>query len=64
MMMTEPMKFEMSLEELASVAGGGRNMENPVVMTVILAFEATVKEAQREAVRANGPMGSTFPGHF
>jgi hypothetical protein len=63
-MITDANKSEMSSEELAAVAGGGRNIDNPVVSTVIRAFEATVKEAQHEAVRANGPMGSTFPGHF
>ena len=63
-MTTDVNKSEMSLEQLADVAGGGRNIENPVVMTVILAFEKTVQAAQHEAIRANGPMGSTFPGHF
>ncbi len=55
---------EMSLDELAAVAGGAKNIQNPVVSTVIRAFEATVKDAQHEAIRANGPLGSSFPGHF
>jgi hypothetical protein len=55
---------EMNLEELATVAGGSKNGDNEVVKTVISAFNNRVHDAQHEAIRANGPLGSTFPGHF
>lgn len=55
---------EMDLEELAAVAGGSKNSDNEVVQTVIRAFNKTIHDAQHEAIRANGPLGSTFPGTF
>ena len=57
-------KTELEMDQLSAVSGGSRNSENPIVQTVMVAFEKTVKAAQQEAIRANGPMGSTFPGHF
>jgi hypothetical protein len=57
-------KAELAIDQLSAVSGGSRNSENPIVQTVMIAFEKAVKAAQQEAIRANGPLGSTFPGHF
>jgi len=54
-MTTDVNKSEISMEELSDVAGGSKNMDNPVVQTVIDSFKKTVKtgqDAQIELVRA------------
>lgn len=61
-MTTDLNEAELSLGELAVVAGGARNIDNPVVKTVLAAFDAAVKasaDAQKEFYRNYGPMGST-----
>ena len=55
----------MSLEELASVTGGSKNVDNPVVQTVMDSFKKTVKagqDAQVELLRSSGCLGPSLPG--
>jgi hypothetical protein len=61
-MITNLKEAELSPDELAAVAGGARNIDNPVVKTVMDAFDSTVeaaKAAQKDFYRTYGPMGST-----
>jgi hypothetical protein len=56
-------KAELCMDELAGVAGGSKNIDNPVVQAVIKAFDDTVKAgqaAQAEFYR-NNVMGSSIP---
>ena len=57
-MTTEPNKPEISMEELAEVAGGSKNIDNAGVKTAIDAFNKTVKAGQTlELARSSGCLG-------
>jgi hypothetical protein len=61
-MNTDLNEAELSLDVLALVVGGIRNIDNPVVKTVMDAFNATVEAAaaaQKDFYRTYGPLGST-----
>ena len=61
-MNTDLNEAELSLDDLALVVGGGRNIDNPVVKTVMDAFNATVEAAaaaQKDFYRTYAAMGST-----
>jgi len=45
-MTTDPKQSDISMEALADVAGGSKNMDNSVVQTVIDSFKKTVKAGQ------------------
>ena len=52
-MTINPKEAELGMDELAGVAGGSKNIDNPVVKAVIKAFDDTVKAGQ--AAQANSP---------
>jgi aminoglycoside/choline kinase family phosphotransferase len=61
-MNTDLNEAELSVDDLALVAGGARNIDNPVVKTVMDAFNATVEAAaaaQKDFYRTYAAMGST-----
>jgi hypothetical protein len=54
---------EMSLEELNEVVGGAKNMDNPIVQTVIGAFNKRIKdgEAAKLEFLRNNTLGPSAP---
>ena len=61
-MISDLNEAELNLDELAAVSGGDRNIDNPIVKTVMDAFDSTIaagKAAQKDFYRTYGPMGST-----
>ena len=55
--MTKDVNTEIGMEELSDVAGGSKNVDNPVVKTVIDAFQA-VKDRPLQLARSSGCLGA------